>query len=68
MCLACEMFWMVAEEPPAPEPKRRSRKAKAQPDAGFACDAPAEGTTTPIRPRATRSKKRTPRVESERQP
>ena len=72
MCMACEMFWMVAEEPPAPAPKRRARKAKAQagaqPDASFACDAPDDSKAKPAMPRATRAKRRSPRVESERRP
>ncbi|HVZ53849.1 MAG TPA: hypothetical protein VG986_17915 [Pseudolabrys sp.] len=74
MCMACEMFWMVAEEPPAPMPKRRARKAKAAPEADFACDAPVEGEAKPAneakaaKPRASRAKRRSPRVESEPRP
>jgi hypothetical protein len=71
MCLACEMFWMVAEEEPPQPPKRRARKAKAPSDAGFACDEPATlnaGPAKTARPRASRSRKRAPRVESERLP
>jgi len=73
MCLACEMFWMVAEEPP-PEPKRRGRKAKVASQADFACEAPAMRDATPAasaRPakrRTSRAKRRTPRIDSERRP
>jgi len=65
--MACEMFWMVAEEEPAPAPKHRARKAKGEPDSGFACDAPDAGKKRPT-PRAIRSKKRNARAESERRP
>ncbi len=71
MCLACEMFWMVAEEPPPPAPKRRARKAKMQPDASFACDEPATLEAMPAKaakPRATGGKKRSLRAQSERRP
>lgn len=65
MCLACEMFWMVAEEPPPPR-KRRARTAKALQEAGFACDEPAARKSKTAKPGTTRTGRRTVRVQSER--
>lgn len=74
MCLACEMFWMVAEEPPPPVPTRRARMAAATPETDFACDTLDAGKPKPAKvakdakPRAIHSKKRNLRAQSERRP
>ncbi|HEY2758979.1 MAG TPA: hypothetical protein VGJ01_24990 [Pseudolabrys sp.] len=42
--MACEMFWMEAEElPPAVKPKRKAARAGDS----FACDVPEAEATTP---------------------
>ena len=63
MCMACEMFWMEAEEPlPVVKPKRKAARAA---DA-FACDAPgaeadaAPKVSKPTKPRVRKA--RTPKT------
>jgi len=52
MCIACEMFWMAAEEPP-PAPKRKARKARSRAGETFACDPVETGRTKPAPRRAS---------------
>ena len=53
MCMACEMFWMEAEEPPpAIKPKRKAARAEDS----FACDMPEAEAATP-RPSKPRVRK-----------
>jgi hypothetical protein len=55
--MACEMFWMEAEEqPPAIKPKRKAARAEDS----FACDMPEAEAATP--------KATTPRVRKARAP
>ena len=64
MCMACEMFWMDAPEPP-PAPKRKARKAAARDADAFACDALE--TAKPVKRRAAAKPRRT-KAKSERRP
>jgi hypothetical protein len=55
--MACEMFWMEAEEPPpAIKPKRKAARAADV----FACDAPEADAATkvskPIKPRVRKAR------------
>ena len=64
MCMACEMFWMDAPEPP-PAPKRKASRAAARKADDFACDVPA--TAAPVKRRAAAKPRRT-KAKSERRP
>lgn len=64
MCMACEMFWMDAPEPP-PAPKRKARNAAGRDADAFACDVPE--TAKPVKRRAAAKPRRT-KAKSERRP
>jgi hypothetical protein len=62
MCMACEMFWMEAEEPPpVVKPKRKAARATD----GFACDVPEAEVATPKASKARAPK--TPKVSAARE-
>ena len=65
MCMACEMFWMDAPEPP-PAPKRKANRATARKADDFACDAP-DIEVTAVKRRVAAKPRRT-KAKSERRP
>ena len=65
MCMACEMFWMDAPEPP-PAPKRKVRKAPARDADAFSCDVPNIEVAA-VKRRAAAKPRRT-KAKSERRP
>ena len=60
MCMACEMFWMEAEEQPAVvKPKRKAARANDS----FACDAPEAEAAKPKASKPRVRKARAPKAQ-----
>jgi hypothetical protein len=59
MCMACEMFWMEAEEPPpVVKPKRKAARANDS----FACDVPEAEAAAPKANKPRVRKARAPKI------
>jgi hypothetical protein len=58
--MACEMFWMEAQEPPpAVKPKRKAARANDS----FTCDAPETEAATPKASKPRVRKARAPKIQ-----